>query len=362
MAMERSNQIGWAQVRAGIFILVALLLLAGAIIIMGQKTKLFTATSSLNITMDNVMGLKVGAPVWLAGVDVGVVEDIRFKDPRKSNEVQIAMEVDREALKKIGPDSRITIKTRGLMGEKYVDIVPSQNFYDTPGNNFRGQSVNTLDDVAQKAGVTFEKLNGIVDDIRQGKGTLGKLATDTTLYTNTVQLSAELRELTATINRGQGSLGRFARSNEPYDKLMSILSRADKTLQDIQTSEGTLNRLIYDKTLYTKLTTLADKSIQAADDVRALNKKLTSKESTIGMLINDKELYEKGLSLISRADNSMKDIETLTARLKAGDGTAGKLINDKELYDKLNRMVDAMDALVVDIKKNPGRYVKLSLF
>lgn len=360
--MERSNHIGWAQVRAGVFILLALLVLAGAILMMGQKTKMFTQTSILNITMDNVVGLKVGAPVWLAGVDVGVVEEIRFKDPRRSNEVQISMDVDREALKKVGPDSRITIKTRGLMGEKYVDIVPSQSYYEKPGNNFRGQSVHTIDDVAQKAGVTFDKLNGIVDDIRQGKGTLGKLATDTTLYTNTVTLSAELKELTATINRGQGSLGRFTRSSEPYDRLMSILTRADKTLQDIQTSEGTLNRLIYDKTLYTKLTTLADKSIQAADDVRELNRKLTSNESTIGMLINDKELYEKGLSLISRADSSMKDLETIMARVKSGEGTMGKLVNEKELHDKLNRTVDSLDALVVDIKKNPGRYVKLSLF
>jgi len=69
--MERSNQIGWAQVRAGIFILITILLLAGAILSMGQKTKLFTPTSPLTVTIDNVMGLKAGAPVWLAGVDGG---------------------------------------------------------------------------------------------------------------------------------------------------------------------------------------------------------------------------------------------------------------------------------------------------
>jgi len=69
--MERSNQISWAQVRAGIFILAALVVLAGAILLMGQKTKLFTPTSALNITMDNVAGLKVGArsgwPGWMWG-------------------------------------------------------------------------------------------------------------------------------------------------------------------------------------------------------------------------------------------------------------------------------------------------------
>lgn len=360
--MERSNQIGWAQVRAGIFILLTLLVLAGAILLMGQKTKLFIPTSALNITMSNVIGLKVGAPVWLAGVDVGVVQEIRFKDPRNSNEVQVTVEVDREALKKVGPDSQITIKTRGLMGEKYVDIVPSQHYHEQPGDNYSGQTVHTLDDVAQKAGMTFERLNSIVDDIQQGKGTLGKLATDTSLYTNTVQLTAELRELTTTINRGQGSLGRFTRSSEPYDKLMSILARADQTLQDIQNSDGTLSRLIYDRELYVKLTELAEKSIQAAGDVRELNRKLTSQESTLGMLLNDKQLYDKSLALITRADSSMQNLEAITTQIKAGNGTAGKLLNDQELYDKLNKTVEALDALVTDIKQHPGRYVKLSLF
>lgn len=360
--MERSNQIGWAQVRAGVFILITLILAAGAILLMGQKTKLFTPTSTIRITMKNVAGLKEGAPVWLAGVDVGVVQQIRFDNPRDNNEVQVTAQVDSKAHKKIGPDSVITIKTRGLMGEKYVDIMPSASFYEHPSTQFSGRAVPTIDDVAQKAGTTFEKLNSVVDSIQSGKGTLGMLATDTKLYVNAVKLSTELNLLAGNINRGQGTLGKLARSGEPYDKLMQILTRADKTLQDIQSSDGSLNRLIYDKTLYVKLVSLAEKSNQAADDVRELNRKLTSKDSTLGMLINDKELYEKSFSVISRAENSMKDLESVTARIKSGEGTAGKLINEKELYEKLNRAVDNMDALTMDIKKNPGRYVKFSLF
>jgi phospholipid/cholesterol/gamma-HCH transport system substrate-binding protein len=360
--MERSNQIGWAQVRAGVFILITLLLAAGAILLMGQKTKLFIPTSTIRVTMQNVVGLKEGAPVWLAGVDVGVVKQISFENPRTTNEVLIVAEVDSQAHRKIGPDSLITVKTRGLMGEKYVDIMPSASFHEHPATQFNGKVVHTIDDVAQKAGVTFEKLNSIVDNVQSGKGTLGMLATDTKLYINAVQLSNELNILAGSINRGQGTLGKLVRSGEPYDKLMQILARADKTLQDIKAADGSLNRLIYDKTLYTKLVSLADKSNQAADDVRELNRKLTSKDSTIGMLINDKELYDKGLSLITRADSAMHDLEQAAAKVKSGEGTAGKLINEKELYEKLNRAVDNMDALMVDIKKNPGRYVKLSLF
>lgn len=360
--MKRSNKIGWAQVRAGVFIFVALVFIASGVLLMGQKTKMFTPKGKLLVVMDDVAGLKEGAPVWLAGVDVGVVTDINFANPRKSNEVTVVLQADRDSLRKIGPDSIITIKTRGLMGEKYVDITPSQIYSLTQPKVLHGTSVMKLDDVVQKAGVTFDRLNTIVDNVTQGKGTLGKLTTDPELYHNIVRLTGELSALTITINRGEGTLGKLNRDPAPFNKLISILNRADRTLQDIQTSDGTLNRLIYDKALYSKLVALADTSVRAADDVRELNRKLTSRDGTFGMLINDREIYDKGLSLLTRADNSVKAIEEITARVNNGEGTLGKAINEKELYEKMDKMVDSVNLLVNDIKKNPTRYLKFSLF
>lgn len=360
--MERSNRIGWAQVRAGVFIFMALLFIAGGVLLMGQKTKMFVAKGELRVVMDDVAGLKEGAPVWLAGVDVGVVTQIGFSDPKKNNEVQINLQIDRDALKKIGSDSRIIIKTRGLMGEKYVDITPSLQYSETPADVLRGTSVMKLDDVVQKAGTTFERLGRVVDDITKGNGTLGRLTTDPALYNNIVKLTGELNALAVTINRGDGTLGRLARNPEPYNKLIDILNRTDRTLQDIQTSEGTLSRLIYDTTLYVKLVALAEKSNQAADDVRELNRKITSKDSTLGMLINDREFYDKGLSLLTRADRSLQSIEEVADKVKKGEGTAGKLVNDRELYDRMNRMVEDVDALVKDFKEHPRKYIKFSVF
>jgi len=360
--MERSNRIGWAQVRAGVFILVALVGIAGGVLLMGQKTKMFIAKGPLRIVMDDVAGLKEGAPVWLAGVDVGVVTHIGFSDPTRNNEVEILLEANHEALRKIGPDSKITIKTRGLMGEKYVDITPSLRYSETPPAVLHGTTVAKLDDVVQKAALTFDHLNGVVDSITQGKGTLGKLNTDPALYHNIVNLTGELNSLAVTVNRGNGTLGKLARSPESYDRLISILERADRTLQDIQASEGTLNKMIYDKTLYTKLVALAEKSNEAADDVRELNRKIVSKDGTLGMLLSSREFYDKGLSLIVRADNSVRSVEEVANRVRSGEGTAGLLVNDKELYDRMNRMVGDVDELVKDFKGNPRKYIKFSVF
>jgi phospholipid/cholesterol/gamma-HCH transport system substrate-binding protein len=360
--MKRSDNITWSQVKVGIFIVCALIFLAGGILIMGKQTNLFTPVGHLSVIMTDVAGLKVGAPVWLAGVEVGAVLRIYFDRPRVSNEVQVDLEVDRDALKKIGADSIITVKTRGLMGEKYVDVTPSSVYSETPAKRLYGTSVPKLDDVMQKAGTTFDLLNKIVVKMNNGEGSLGKLANDPKLYDNLVGLSAEMKDLANAFNKGEGTIGKLAHNSEPYDKLISILSRADATLSDMQNSNGTLSHLIHDRQLYDKMVTLADTSTHAAEDVRELNRKLTSSESSIGKFLTDREFYDKGMALIDRADRSVKSFEEIAGRVNRGEGTVGKLVNEKDLYEKLDRMIGDMDVLVKDIKEHPKRYVKFSVF
>lgn len=360
--MKRSDNITWSQVKGGIFIAAALLFFGWGVLLMGEKTKFFIPKGKLSLIMTDVAGLKIGAPVWLAGVEVGVVRDIRFAQPKRTNEVEVGMEIEREALKKIGKDSVVTVKTRGLMGEKYVDITPSLFISETPETRVYGTAAMKLDDVMAKAGTAFDQLNQIVTKMNQGEGTLGRFSKDPQLYDNLVRLTAELRVFVDSTTRGEGTLGKLARSGEPYDRLMSILNRADETLEDIRSSQGTMSKLIYDRQLYDKLVALADKSAQAADDVRELNRKLTSSESSIGKFLTDREFYDKGLALIDRADRSVKSFEEITDRVNRGEGTVGKLLNEKDVYEKLDRMVGDLDGLVRDIKANPKRYVNFSLF
>jgi len=360
--MKRSDNLRWSQVKTGIFIVIAILLFAGGVLMMGDKTKMFLPKGTLSLMMTDVAGLKIGAPVWLAGVDVGLVTDIRFEDPKATNQVEVILQVDRNALKKIGSDSRITIKTRGLMGEKYVDITPSKFYSETPLTRVTGESVTRIDDVMQKAGSSFDRLNSIMEKVDRGEGTLGKLTTDKKLYDNLAMLSMELKVLADNINRGEGSLGRLMRSGETYEKLITILNRADATLTDIQSADGTLGRLVRDRELYDKMVRLADKSAMAADDMRELKKILTSKDNTMGKLLTDKELYDRGVTLLTRADSAVKAFEEVGSRLHGTEGTAGKVLNDQEAYNRMIVMLDSIDALIKDIRENPGRYVKLSLF
>ena len=326
--MKRSDNLRWSQVKTGLFILFAILLFCGGVLMMGDKTKMFIPKGTLSLLMSDVAGLKVGAPVWLAGVDVGLVTEIGFENPRANNQVEVVLQISTSALKKIGSDSKITIKTRGLMGEKYVDITPSQSYSDQPPTRLYGENVPRLDDVMQKAGTTFAKLNSIIEKVEKGEGTLGKLTTDKKLYDNLATLSLELKVLADTVNSGEGTLGRLVRDRELYEKLVKV----------------------------------ADKSSLVADDMRELKKSLTAKDTTMGRLLTDDELYARGVTLMTRADSAVKSFEDVALKMQTTDGTAGRLLNDQEAYDKMVKMLESVDALLKDIKENPKRYVKLSIF
>jgi phospholipid/cholesterol/gamma-HCH transport system substrate-binding protein len=68
------------------------------------------------------------------------------------------------------------------------------------------------------------------------------------------------------------------------------------------------------------------------------------------------------MALIDRADQSVKAFEEIAAKVNRGEGTAGKLITEKEMYERMEQMLVDVDLLVKDIKENPKKYVKFSLF
>lgn len=280
--MKRSNQVGWAQVRGGVFIFLALLFFAAGVLLMGQKTKMFVSKGSMRIIISDAVGLKVGAPVWLAGVDVGIVTDVLFASPKNSNEVSIDIEVDSNAMKKIGADSKITIKTRGLMGEKYIDILPSEHYSETPPALLHGAPVTTLDDVIQKAGDTFGKLDGIIDNIDKGKGTLGKLNKDDSLYTKMTSLA---------------------------DKSVKAADDVSALQKQILSKDGSIGMLLNDREFYDKGISLLTRVESSAIEIEGITAKLKDGKGTAGLLLNDKALYEKMSKTVDDLDALVLDFK-----------------------------------------------------
>jgi phospholipid/cholesterol/gamma-HCH transport system substrate-binding protein len=325
--VKRSREVRWAEVRVGVFLVMALVFLALGILAVGRKTRLFVPQTKVEVILSNVQGLKIGAPVWLSGVVVGAVSDIAFASPLKSDRIDVILEIETTAARRLGQDARITIKTRGLLGEKYVDILPGTEG-GIPEQPITGIQPLTLDQVVNEAYTSFERLDRMVERMESGQGTMGRLVQDSALYDSLVGLSDKLQKVLSGMTEGQGSLA----------------------------------KMIKDPRLYQEMSAFSREGQAAAGDLRQFVRSLQEAQGTLGKLIHDPRLYDESLEMVQKSRQSLQELDSLLGRVRDGQGTAGKLVNDADLYDSLDRTLKDLSALVEDMKKNPKRYVHFSLF
>lgn len=183
--------------RLGAFILGGLIILAAAIFLIGSKEFLFSATYSLKADFQNVAGLVDGAEVRVGGIHEGTVKRIEL--PKRPDEkVMIVMELHtntREVLKK---DSVASIKSAGLLGDKYVEISfgsdhaprlqDGDTIASTPPLDFSdlvqktNQILDTTKEAMQNVDATTDNLKSISTKVNSGQGTVGAFINDKTIY------------------------------------------------------------------------------------------------------------------------------------------------------------------------------------
>jgi phospholipid/cholesterol/gamma-HCH transport system substrate-binding protein len=325
--VKRSMDVRWAEVKVGLFLVVALALLGLAIFTVGRQTQLFAPKTKVQVLLSNVQGLKIGAPVWLSGVVVGAVSDISFTSPPTAGQVLITLEIGTASARRLGTDARITIKTRGLLGEKYVDITPG-TVQGVPTHPIQGEPTISLDQVVAEAYSSFARLGQVADRMESGQGTMGKLMQDSALYDHLVQLTDALQTASIAMTKGKGTLAKLLSDPHLYNELMAF-SRAGKA---------------------------------AASQVNKLAVSWRNPKGTLGKLTRDPALYDQSVAAVRHFQRSMGQLDALLTKVGKGKGTTAKLVGDPQLYDQMVKTLKDLDALVADMKKNPHRYVQFSLF
>ena len=149
--------------------------------------------------------------IRVAGVEVGKVESLEFS----GSEVEVKLGVKEEMQSRITTESRASIGSLSLLGEPVIDITPSAS--GTPlkdGDTIQAvRPKGQLSDVAESATQSLAQINGLLADIRSGKGTVGKLFTDDDLYKEINQFVGSAQVVAAGIRDGQGTLGKFAQGS-----------------------------------------------------------------------------------------------------------------------------------------------------
>ena len=172
------------KLRLGIFVSISITLFIAGIYFIGQRQQLFSSTFHISGIFKDISGLQVGNNVRFSGINVGTIENIQ---QISDSTVKVDMVIDEHSRKFIKKNAKAIIGSDGLMGNKIVLIISGTGNNMVIADNDIIETIRpvTFDDILQKIKVTSDNAENITDNlaaimknIREGKGTIGKLFMD----------------------------------------------------------------------------------------------------------------------------------------------------------------------------------------
>jgi phospholipid/cholesterol/gamma-HCH transport system substrate-binding protein len=281
------------ETRLGLFF--ALVIVAGFVLFeMVGGAALFSKGMPVRARFTSISDLKPGDPVKLAGVKVGRVTDIRIA----GGKVEVVMSLDTPG--EVKTDSRASVKFTGLMGQNYVALsfgseaaptVAADTLLETRdqpdlasvmaklesaadglqnmGKSFSGEEfskllgpmTDLLKDNQPRIAAILGNLQNVTTTLAEGKGTLGRLMNEDTLYTTALStvtnlsgttedlkvMLADTRRMVDAMNRGEGTMGKLLKDEKLYAETATAMVNLREILQKINQGQGSVGKLVNDE-------------------------------------------------------------------------------------------------------------------
>ncbi len=309
--------------KVGLFFIVALIALA-VMIELVEDWQPFEKQSKYHTFFTSAVGLKVGDPVRMAGVEVGKIKTISIDGLR----VRVDFHVNE--VTQIREDSFAMIRQLNLLGGQFLglDFGDPQSPVLPPESEVKSIEGASIDELVTSLDKNqkqlFGKMDQIVDKINNGDGLIGKLVNDDAMYEDLKSAISSLRNIASGLEKHDigSDLG------ETLANLNDITTRLKK-------GEGTLGRLLTDDELY-------ENTRSALADLSEIARRAKNGEGALGKLLTEDALYDD-------FKVAMEHIRSIAAKIDQGEGTVGKLVNDKDLYydakTTLNKLEKAADGI-----------------
>ncbi len=298
------------EVKLGMAIFAAVIVFVGGIIYL-RGVDFQKREYTLTILYNNVNGLQEGNPITIAGLAVGKVEELKLIGTAIAVKVQIQNKVQ------FPVDSKAYIKSSSLMGGKLIAITPGK-----------------------ESGVLH---NG---------------------DTLTGSYEADLTELTSTLAPiSSNVLGILERVNTTFDE--KTRHNIQSILSDVNRSSSELERIIHDEgqRLDFAIGNFASFSSNLSRfavnlDSIALSQRTNLDTSMATIRIVTYNLQQASQNLKS----TTQSLDVVLGKIEKGHGTLGKLVHEEKLYNDIDSLASNLYLLVKDLRENPGKYVKVSVF
>jgi phospholipid/cholesterol/gamma-HCH transport system substrate-binding protein len=360
-----------SELRVGLLALTTIVILIVFILSVTGDISIFKDTLTVRTRFAAADGLKVGDEVRLAGVRIGQVAGIDFvKDiPENQREkiIEVTMTLDPdEARGRIRSDSKAVLGQQGFLGDRVIDITAGTTAGNPVSENGEIESVDVAgmaqvftgaNDLLVAFNTVAQQIQDLVANIQQGKGTVGRLLNDDTLFVNLNRTVVEAQDLVKRIKSNEGTIGKFLNDPTLYNDVRELTSEIKAMTADLRAGKGTAGKFLTDEELYREARDTVAKLNTSLDRVDRIIADVEAGRGTVGKLFKDEKLHED-------VSASLASFRSISARLERGEGTAGKLLHDDKLYNNVNQLSSEMIKMLYDFRQNPRKYlsIKVSLF
>ncbi|MFT5441813.1 MAG: phospholipid/cholesterol/gamma-HCH transport system substrate-binding protein [Myxococcota bacterium] len=324
----------------GTFFMISLAALGVAVLSLSSESGLFTSYYRIYGNFNNVQGLLAGAPVWMAGKEVGRVDEVVFTEFGSDKPILVTMRINRSIQTRVRSDSVASIGTIGVLGDSYIEIAPGSpdgavliDGETIPANSPTNlyavltQGTEALGNVSALA----RNLNRVVSDVREG-GVITKAASAVDAASNII----------LEVESGSGLLHSLLYDDYAGGGVQSIegsLASLENILKEVETGEGVLHSLIY-----------PGNNGGSASDIEASLSSLASilEEVKTGEGLLHSLIYNPDTGeMTADAAAALADLSEVLKQIENGEGTLGLLISDPTLYEEMSMLLGGANRSVV---------------
>lgn len=267
------------NVKLGIFVVAGLVLFFVAVFLIGSENNIFSKTFTTHAIFRNVEGLKEGDNVWLSGVKIGTVKEVKIV---QEGRVVVTLSLKENQNMFIRKNATASIGSDGLVGNKIVVIKPGdapvaiQNM-DTIGALSPADTqelINIARDVGYNTRSITDNLKVIADKINEGEGIVGELLKEGQ-FAKDLRASAERIKQTTTLT---------AKASHQLYALLYNLNQGEGLVNKLATDTSMAD--VFDETMM-NVRTVSRKTAEVSKGLEALIAKINADNSAIGLLLSD---------------------------------------------------------------------------
>jgi len=286
----------------GLFVIVCLAAGAYAILTLTSQSRVFSSQYTVIARFANVQGLLPGAPIWLAGKQVGSVVSVELTRDGSFEPVRVELQIDAAVQRYIRTDSVAKIGTIGVLGDAYVDVSvgsgAGQPIQD--GNEIGTETPASLGVLLSKGTRALDQMATLAQNLNEVVAGFADEAGAQKL----VDAVSSVSDIVIAVEQGNGLLHSLIYDEYTGGGVESIqrsLESLESIMDEVRLGEGIMHTLIYDSPTDQDVVMQA---LEAGAKVNSIMGKVDRGEGSLGLLVNDPTLYEDLKELLGGAKRS----------------------------------------------------------